>query len=168
MGDVPNPIADELSALGSELSNRLLEFQRRFAVERLKCDHYVVDSFSGRATHGELGARRRGVGFKKEGNQWKLHFVEEGEREREPNQLEVLSRKTRGLPVETTVREEYRDWIELSRCSLTTKAMAAKLLPKLLDEMRKEHQRRRDAVCEALKVLGELDSQLPPVEKEGA
>ncbi len=168
MADETKHDASDLTVLGTQLSDRILDAQARFAAIRKKCDHHVIERLDGCVPKEMLGAHRQGVGFKKNGKEWKLYFVEEGEFEREPSEIEVMIGRYESAfsPRPRKVRQYYLSWDELSKASLIEKSKAVKMLPRLFNEMQAEYDRRTTLVGEALKVLDKLDSQLPTV-KEG-
>ncbi|MEQ8318453.1 MAG: hypothetical protein RIE77_04310 [Phycisphaerales bacterium] len=167
MTDVILPAKPELHLLGTQLSERILDAEKRFEAISEKCDHFVVDRLDGCVSEDLLGPHRRGVGFKRDGKKWKLFFVEEGEHERERSEYEELLLGRFSSRRSQPVRQHYQHWEELSQCSLVQKSQAVKLLPKLLTEMRNEYQRRTKLVGEALSALDELDTKLPASQGEG-
>lgn len=159
----------DLHVLGTMLSQRILEAQARFAAIPKKCDHHVLSS-DGCVSTEKLGAHRQGVGFKKDGKEWKLYFVEEGAYEREPTPYEEMEAASYAIArrrLSKKIRDHYNLWQELSQASLVQKSRAVVLLPQLFREMQTEYERRAALVGEALNVLNQLDSELPPAVKEG-
>jgi hypothetical protein len=167
MADNPQSDAD-LHILGSELSNRIEEWQLRIATMAHKCEHHVLADVDPKPFKKQPGAHQQGVGFKKEGSDWKLFFVETGLLERDPNPMEEYFAKNLPFAVGRAkpVIERYERWKPLLQCSLTEKSNATKLIPALLDEMEREYTKRTLLISDALEVLDRLDADPPPGVKD--
>lgn len=152
----------DLAQLGTELSRRLVEFEKRLAALPNKCDHYVVEFGDGCVPEYQLGPHSQGVGFKREGKDWRLYFVEVGKRERDPTLGEQVRGKGGGR-----IQDSYVTWIELNRVSLVAKGKVATLLPRLVEEMQAEYAQRVQTVVTGLASLESLDLFLPPLPEEG-
>lgn len=159
----------ELHVLATQLSQRIVETERRFATLPKKCEHSVTDRLDGCVSQDEVGPYEQGVGFKKDGRVWKLFFVELGHSVRDPTPEEEWEDRhdylRRGHLHK--YREHYQTWRELSQVSLIDKSKAVSLLRRLFEEMQEQYDRRTTLVSEALRTLDELDDQLPPVAKGG-
>jgi hypothetical protein len=166
MADDPQTGQDFLHVVGDELSARILEVQRQLGEMAHKCEHTVLESLwseldSPVPSPLDLGPRRRGIGFRKEGAAWKLFLVEEGVHEREATFDEQEYEYTLTGNSSATRRDEYSRWKELAQCSLMEKSQAIMLLRRLIEGIDTEYKRRVEAVGMALKELDSLQIDPP-------